>query len=242
MSRVDVDAGGPEAARLRPAPNYGEVFAALRHGAGGLWGAYARHGFVEGLRDGTLPRAAFLHYLAQDYVFLIHFSRAWGLAAAKAGSLAEMKHCAATLDALVNQEMALHVAACAAAGISAEALEATAERPENLAYTRFVLEAGYSGDFLDLLAALAPCVLGYGEIGARLAAERSSDAYEDWIAAYGGAEYQDVCRETGALLDAAVESRLGPDWRTSPRFVALQGKFDMATRLEAAFWDMGLSP
>ena len=130
MSRVDVDAGGPEAARLRKAPDYdpdyGQVFAALRFGAGGLWGAYARHGFVEGLRDGTLPRAAFLHYLAQDYVFLIHFSRAWGLAAAKAGSLAEMKHCAATLDALVNQEMALHVATCAAAGIAAEALEARA--------------------------------------------------------------------------------------------------------------------
>ena len=35
----------------------------------------------------------------------------------------------------------------------------------NLAYTRYVLEAGFSGDFLDLMAALAPCVLGYGEIG-----------------------------------------------------------------------------
>lgn len=243
MSRVETGTAGPEGARtLRPAPDYGQVFAALRFGAGGLWPAYARHGFVAGLGDGTLPRAAFLHYLAQDYVFLIHFSRAWGLAAAKAGSLAEMKHCAATLDALVNHEMALHVETCAAAGIDAATLEATAERPENLAYTRFVLEAGYSGDFLDLLAALAPCVLGYGEIGDRLAAERSSDAYEGWITTYGGAEYQEVCRQTGALLDEAVASRLGGNWQTSPRFLALQAKFDMATRLEAAFWDMGLSP
>ena len=247
MSRAVSAGAGAEGGRpLRPAPDtgpdYGAVFAALRSGAGPLWPAYARHRFVEGLGNGALPRAAFLHYLRQDYVFLIHFSRAWGLAAAKAGSLAEMKHCAATLDALVNHEMALHLETCAAAGISAAELEATAERPENLAYTRYVLEAGYSGDFLDLLAALAPCVLGYGEIGARLAAEQSSDAYADWIATYGGAEYQDVCRQTGALLDAAVAARLGDGWRSAPRLAALQDRFDMATRLEAGFWDMGLRP
>ena len=34
-------------------------------------------------------------------------------------------------------------------------IEAAEEAPENLAYTRYVLETGYSGDFLDLLAALA---------------------------------------------------------------------------------------
>ncbi|MGG7567972.1 thiaminase II [Rhodovulum sp. DZ06] len=226
---------------MRPAPEYGEAFERLRAGAGEAWGAYADHAFVRGLGDGTLPRAAFLHYLAQDYVFLIHFSRAWGLAAAKAGTLEEMKHCAATLDALVNHEMALHIETCAAAGISAAALEATAERPENLAYTRYVLEAGYSGDFLDLLCALAPCVLGYGEIGARLSATKTSDAYAGWIDVYGGEEYQQVCRDMGALLDGALARRLG-EWEASPRAAQLQARFDMATKLEAAFWDMGLQP
>ncbi|MFT5969431.1 MAG: thiaminase/transcriptional activator TenA [Yoonia sp.] len=38
------------------------------------------------------------------------------------------------------------------------------------------------GDFLDLMAALAPCVMGYGEIGVRLAAEKSADTlYAAWI-------------------------------------------------------------
>ncbi|PKP80667.1 MAG: thiaminase II, partial [Alphaproteobacteria bacterium HGW-Alphaproteobacteria-2] len=149
------------------APDYGRAFALWRAAAPG-WRAYTRHAFVEGLGDGTLPRAAYLHYLAQDYVFLIHFARAWALLAAKAESLAEMQAAARVLGGLVNTEMRLHVETCAAEGITAEALEATPEAPENLAYTRYVLEAGYSGDALDLLAALAPCVLGYGEIGARL--------------------------------------------------------------------------
>jgi thiaminase (transcriptional activator TenA) len=70
--------------------------------------------------------------------------------------------------------------------ISQAELEATPEAAENLAYTRYVLEAGYSGDFLDLMAALAPCVLGYGEIGARLAAEAGETPYRGWIDTYAG--------------------------------------------------------
>jgi thiaminase/transcriptional activator TenA len=221
------------------APDYGRAFALWR-GAAPEWRAYTRHPFVEGLRDGTLPRAAFLHYLRQDYVFLIHFARAWALLAAKAESLAEMQAAARVLDGLVTTEMRLHVETCAGEGISAEALEATPEAPENLAYTRYVLEAGYSGDALDLLAALAPCVLGYGEIGARLAAGGGQGPYAGWIATYGGAEYQALCAGTGALIDGALERRLGPGWARLPRAARLSARFATATRLEVGFWDMGL--
>ena len=51
---------------------YDNTFAACR-GNTPVWLAYTRHAFVQGLGDGTLPHAAFLHYLKQDYVFLIHF-------------------------------------------------------------------------------------------------------------------------------------------------------------------------
>ena len=95
-------------------PDYGKTFALWRAGAGQTWLDYTRHAFVEGMRDGSLPRAAFLHYLIQDYVFLVHFSRAWSLAVVKAETINEMKVCAGTVDALVNYEMALHIKTCAA--------------------------------------------------------------------------------------------------------------------------------
>ena len=66
--------------------DYGRSFAAWREAAG-AWDDYVRHPFVQGLGDGTLPRQGFLRYLVQDYRFLIHFSRAWALGAAKAGTL-----------------------------------------------------------------------------------------------------------------------------------------------------------
>lgn len=221
--------------------SYGEVFSHWRSSAP-AWDAYTRHDFVAGLGDGSLPREAFLHYLKQDYVFLIHFSRAWALGVVKAATLDEMKTCAGTVDALVNHEMQLHVETCAGEGISAEVLEATVEAEANLAYTRYVLEAGFSGDFLDLMAALMPCVMGYGEIGARLSRERSSDNYRHWIETYSGNEYQGLCSVVGSMLDGAVVDRLGPEWRDSPRMASLADRFATATRLEVGFWDMGLRP
>ncbi|MEV8466165.1 thiaminase II [Fluviibacterium sp. DFM31] len=225
------------------APDYGRAFALWRQGAAAPWQAYTRHAFVEGLKDGTLPRESFLHYLVQDYVFLVHFSRAWALAVTKSRTLDEMKAAAATVNALVNHEMQLHVTTCAEAGIPEDALFTATERPENLAYTRYVLDAGHSGDLADLLAALAPCVLGYGEIGTRLAAERAPDTpYGDWIETYGGAEYQDLCRDTGAMIDAALARRIGPEFAAAPRWPELQAQFTRATVLEVGFWDMGMTP
>ncbi|MGA0616362.1 thiaminase II [Paracoccus sp. KR1-242] len=218
---------------------YGRTFAAWRDAAPD-WDDYTRHAFVEGMRDGTLPRADFLAYLVQDYLFLIHFSRAWALAVVKAGDLDEMRACSATVHALLDHEMSLHVQTCASAGIDVDALTRTPEAITNIAYTRYVTDAGLSGDFLDLLAALMPCVLGYGEIGTRLAGDCAPDTpYRDWIETYAGAEYQDACTKAGQLLDSALVKRLGDHPETSPRWTALQERFATATRLEVAFWSLG---
>lgn len=220
-------------------PQYGQSFAHWRQHAGQHWLDYVEHRFVQELGSGALPQSRFLHYLQQDYVFLIHFSRAWALAAAKSESLAEMGLAASTLHALVHHEMPMHVRICESHGISAAALEKTPEATANMAYTRYVLEAGYSGDLLDLLAALAPCVLGYGEIGLRL--QGSATPYQEWIDTYASPEYQEVCVQVGALIDQAATSRLGPTFTESPRFVTLSSRFENACRLETAFWQMALS-
>ena len=221
--------------------SYGMTFPLWRAAAADAWRGYTRHKFVEGMRDGILPRAAYLRYLVQDYLFLVHFSRAWALAVTKAETLDEMRACAATVHALLDEEMRLHVETCAAEGISEAELFAASEAPPNIAYTRYVLDAGHSGDFLDLMAALAPCVLGYGEIGTRLAKDAAKTPYTDWIVTYAGPEYQRTCREVGTLIDAAVARRLGPTPQDSPRWPRLCARFEMATRLEIDFWGMGLS-
>lgn len=220
--------------------DYGQTFALWRDAAGHHWPAYTQHRFVQGLGDGSLPRAAFLDYMMQDYLFLVHFSRAWALAVTKAETVDEMRLCAGTVNALINDEMALHIRTCADLGLTESDLITAEEKPQNIAYTRYVLDAGHSGDVLDLLAALAPCVMGYGEIGARLQREATSQTYADWIGTYAGEEYQQVCRDVGALIDAAMARRLGTTPQDSPRWSPLTQRFTTATRLEVGFWDMGM--
>ena len=220
---------------------YGTTFNAWQASCPDVWDAYTRHAFVDGLQTGELPRAAYLHYLIQDYIFLVHFARAWSLAVVKAETVEEMKTCAATVDALVNHEMGLHVSTCQAAGIAEETLFEAEEEVANLAYTRFVMDAGLQGDFLDLMAALAPCVFGYAEIGLRL--RESADPqtpYADWIATYADPGYQAVTVAAGQMLDKAVARRLGDDPTRTPSWPLLERRFAKATQLEVGFWDMGL--
>ena len=159
------------------------VFQRLRKSAGAAWTNYVDHPFVRGLGDGTLPEAAFRRYLVQDYLFLIQFARAYALAAYKSQTLEDIRQAAGGLSAIADVEMRLHVEFCQKWGLTEADMAAEPEAQETMAYTRFVLECGNAGDLLDLHAALAPCILGYGEIGLALAAKGRDDGnpYQPWI-------------------------------------------------------------
>lgn len=215
-----------------------DLFDELKAAARDDWLAYVDHAFVRALGEGTLPERCFRHYLVQDYLFLVQFARAYGLAAYKANRTRHLRTAARGLIAIVDTEMDLHVRTCARWGIDADALERAPEAAATVAYTRFVLDTGMRGDLLDLFVALAPCMLGYAEIGRDLAARQAGvreNPYREWIDEYSGAPYQQAAAETRALLDELAAAALTPARRPE-----LEAVFRKATRLEAAFWDMGL--
>ena len=173
--------------------SYGQVFNLLKEKNLKNWLLYTKHDFVNLLSSDTLKEKYFLNYLIQDYLFLIQFSKAWSLAVLKSDTLEEMKIAANTVNDLINFEMELHIKLCGSYNISKNDLESANEENENIAYTRYVLELGYSGDFIDLLSALAPCVLGYGEIGINGKNFKiKTPMYKKWIDTYSSDEYQDV--------------------------------------------------
>jgi thiaminase/transcriptional activator TenA len=213
-------------------------FERLKAEASAEWRAYTEHPFTNGLADGSLADAAFRHYLVQDYLFLIEFARAYALSVYKSPRLADMREAASGLSAILDVEMNLHVKLCAAWGLSPDDLERAPPAVEMLAYTRYVLDAGMRGDLLALKVALAPCVIGYAEIGTRLAsmpnANAATNPYQIWIAEYAGAPYQEVAANARAHLD-----RLADRYVTPAREAELIAIFREATRLEADFWEMG---
>jgi thiaminase/transcriptional activator TenA len=203
------------------------------------WQPYTTHRFVTELGAGTLSEEAFRYYLKQDYLFLIHFARAHALAVYKADTVADMQSAASAVHALIDHEMRMHVQFCAGWGLTEAEMASVPEDPACVAYTRYVLDRGMAGDILDLLVALAPCTIGYGVIGAALAADpstkREGNPYDPWISMYSGAEYLDGVREATAQLDRVFASRGG-----EVRIEGLTATFRAATRLESGFWQMGL--
>jgi len=213
-------------------------FEHLKTEASAEWRAYTEHPFPTGMAEGTLSEAAFRHYLVQDYLFLIEFARAYALAVYKSRQLSDMREAASGLSAILAVEMNLHVKLCAGWGLSPADLERAPPAAETLAYTRYVLDAGMRGDLLTLKVALAPCVVGYAEIAARLAARPNARAatnpYRIWIDEYAGAPYQEVAAKARAQLD-----RLAGLYATPAREAELIAVFKEAARLETNFWEMG---
>lgn len=201
-----------------------------------VWTAYINHQFVLGLAQGTLPKKSFKKYLGQDYLFLIHFARAYALAAYKSDTIEDIKQAASGLSAIINLEMDMHIEYCKEWGISEETMQNLSEATETLAYTRFVLEKGLSGDLLDLHVALAPCLIGYAEIGKKFQDKVTQNPYGSWIKMYASEEYQSAAIDQMNQLEKLAAGRGGEE-----RFTNLSKTFNQATRLEIDFWEMGLS-
>ena len=216
------------------------LFDRLAAAAGPTWLAYTRHEFVLALARGDLPEAAFRRYLIQDYLFLLHFARAWGLAVYKSDTLAEMRRAQSLVAATLDIEIGLHVEYCRGWGLSEAAMAAEPEALETIAYTRFVIDRGLAGDRLDLEVALAPCIVGYAEIAAeRMAApatRRDGNPYREWLDMYAGDEYQSLAHDAATALNEQFARRGGEG-----RIPALSAIFKTASRLEADFWQMGLA-
>src|SRR3954470_16514359 len=114
-------------------------FERLKTAASAEWRGHNGHPLTDALADGSLTRAAFRHYLVQDYLFLIEFARAYALAVYKSPQLSDMREAASGLSAILDVEMNLHVKLCAGWGLSPRDLEQAPPASETLAYTRYVL-------------------------------------------------------------------------------------------------------
>lgn len=200
------------------------------------WQNYVEHAFVRQLADGSLDKASFQHYLKQDYLYLFHYTRALSLAIYKAENFAQMRDVQESI-AVILKETELHVAFCHQWGISERELLQLEESPACVAYTRYVLDCGMTGGLAELYAAIAPCVFGYAEIGRNIVQRGLSPAgnpYQDWIDMYASADFQQAAIQLSEFFAQLCEA-LSPT-----QMEKIQQIFNTATRMEAAFWQMGL--
>jgi thiaminase (transcriptional activator TenA) len=206
---------------------------AIRAKAQLIWDRELKHPFVRGLADGTLSIDRFRFYLAQDYLFLVEYSRVFALAAAKARDLQTIGLFTRLLDETLNTEMQLHRDYCQRLGIAESDLETTAPAPITHGYTRHLLTVAHSGSIADIVAAVLPCQLGYAERTA-LAREGggANPKYGEWIRTYSSQEFIAGAEKLGSLLDD-----LTAEW-PARELAYLETLFLTSSRYEYLFWEM----
>ncbi|TFH92297.1 thiaminase II [Vibrio ouci] len=216
---------------------YSELIAACQSD----WQEYTEHSFVQQLAAGTLSQESFLHYLKQDFLFLKQYARAYALAIYKARNLEDMRRALPSVSALLETEINHHVTYCGQWGLTESDLENEPEDFGTVAYTRYVLDAGMTGDLVELYAALAPCSIGYAVIGKAFLLESpdtqlEGNPYRSWIELYGGDEFQSGVAEGAEHFNQLLEEVE----INSQRGQNLIHVFKTATRMEVAFWQQGL--
>ncbi|SHN87026.1 thiaminase (transcriptional activator TenA) [Geodermatophilus obscurus] len=179
------------------------------------------HPFVTGIGDGTLPRAAFAGYVAQDAFFLESFARAYAVGIAHSPDRATLDTFADLLLG-VRQELALHTGYATRWDIDLARVEPL---PATLAYTDFLLSTAFLGGITLTAAAMTPCMRLYAHLGRSLSPESAGD-YVEWVTTYADPGFEELAATLERLLDQHASDV--PAVRTAYR---------RAMQLEVGFFD-----
>ncbi len=198
----------------------------LRQAAGDLWNQYVRSAFVERLRDGSLPRQVFRYYLIQDAKYVEEMQRSVILAASKAPLDEAVK---VLLALLANPERGaeVHERLYKSLGITNEEVKSAGMNFVNYAYTRHLRYYASLG-WREFLAAWAPCMWGYSEVG-RYAASTPDPIYREWAEFYSSDDYNS---RVASLLEVLDSYDVTDDMRRA---------FINSVRFEIGFWASALN-
>ncbi|EOH7148111.1 thiaminase II [Campylobacter coli] len=214
------------------------LFSRLIEANSQIWDEYLHHEFVKKLENGSLKEENFLFYLKQDYIYLIHYAKCYARLALNAKNAEELRFAMKFQNYIIEGEIELHKSILKL-GIDADKLNIKDESLTNIAYTRYMLSVGESGDFLDMLVALSACAIGYGYIGAeiykRLDKEKlQNHPYKEWISTYSSDEFQNEIKEFEDFLNSYTQKI------SQEKFENLSEIFYNVVRLESAFWEHAL--
>lgn len=160
--------------------------------------ACLKQAFVQGIADGSLPKARFAYYVGQDAFFLEAFARAYSIAATKAPTWQGFETFHALADGVL-QELQLHQSYAAQWGVDLKQVEpGTATRR----YVDFLLATAWSAPVGLTAVAMSPCMRLYAFLGQQLAQGGIPDhAYADWIRTYSSGEFEPLAQKLESLAD-----------------------------------------
>lgn len=200
-----------------------------------IWEAYLEHPFVKGIGEGWLDQEKFKHYMKQDYIYLIEYSRVFALGSVKAHDLETMTTFANLLHGTLNFEMDLHREYAQKFDISPQELEATQASATMTAYTSYMLNVSQRGGIENVAAAVLACAWSYNYIGQKLSewpGALEHEFYGNWVKLYSSQEFTDLAGDCIRLMNELAAGK------PERELAALEDIFVKTCRFEYMFWDM----
>ena len=153
--------------------------------------------FVQGLKNGDLPKKKFQHYLAQDYFFLESFARAYGSAVSKSKNKQNIKVLSGLLSG-VSEELILHETYAKEWDID---LTTNLIEPATKKYTEFLEEVSINLSLIEIMSAMTPCMRLYSWLGKELLNMTSNNPYKEWILTYSDQSFDNLAKSLENLID-----------------------------------------
>ena len=153
--------------------------------------------FVQGIKNGDLPKKNFQEYLGQDYFFLECFARAYGLAISKSRNKETTKILSELLSG-VSKEMILHDTYAKEWDIE---LTSNSIAPATKKYTEFLEEVSINLSLIEIMCAMTPCMRLYSWIGRKLLKMSPNNPYKDWILTYSDQSFDDLAKSLENLIN-----------------------------------------
>ena len=158
--------------------------------------------FVQGIKNGNLPKTKFQEYLAQDYFFLESFARAYGLAVSKSRNKKNIKTLSVLLSG-VSEELILHETYAKEWDID---LTTNLIGPATKKYTDFLEEVSLNLSLIEIMSAMTPCMRLYSWLGKNLLNMIFDNPYKEWILTYSDESFDNLAKSLENLIDEYDES------------------------------------
>ena len=153
--------------------------------------------FVQGIKNGDLPKIKFQEYLAQDYFFLESFARAYELAVSKSKNIKTIKILGGLLSG-VSDELILHETYAKEWDID---LTKNSIEPATKKYSDFLEEVSTNLDLIEIMCAMTPCMRLYSWLGKNLLNMISNNPYKEWILTYSDQSFDNLVKSLENLID-----------------------------------------
>ena len=201
-----------------------------------IWEAQKQHPFVVELAHGELDEEAFLHWVKQDYRYLLDYARVFAAAGTRARDEDTMTHLMGVAHTILDYEMDLHRGFAEDYGLTPADLEAVEKAPTCVAYTNFLLRTAYEGSIAEIAAAIYPCGQGYLDVARHMEKIAEEEAvgehrYTPFIDKYTSDEFVTAVDWMTEFVDDCAERYPG-------EHEPMRDAFLRSARLEHAFWEM----